>query len=77
MCLTNVPENRVPFTAPDGYDPKQYEVLARSYAAGWKETFGKFDLIPNGKTDTNNHGGFSFDNIGYNYDYPEASYERR
>ncbi len=77
MCLTNVPENRVPFTAPAGYDPKQYEVLARAYAAGWKETFGKFDLIPNGKTDTNNHGGFSFDNIGYNYDYPEASYERR
>ena len=77
MCLTNVPENRVPFTAPEGYDPKQYEVLARAYAAGWKETFGKFDLIPNGKTDTNNHGGFSFDNIGYNYDYPEASYARR
>lgn len=77
MCLTDVPENRIPFTAPVGYDPKQYEVLARAYAAGWKETFGKFDLIPNGKTDTNNHGGFSFDNIGYNYDYPEASYERR
>ena len=77
MCLTNVPENRVPFTAPEGYDPKQYEVLARAYAAGWKETFDKFDLIPNGKTDTNNHGGFSFDNIGYNYDYPEASYARR
>ena len=77
MCLTNVPENRVPFTAPEGYDPKQYEILARAYAAGWKETFDKFDLIPNGKTDTNNHGGFSFDNIGYNYDYPEASYARR
>ena len=77
MCLTNVPENRVPFTAPEGYDPKQYEILARAYAAGWKETFDKFDLIPNGKTDTNNHGGFSFDNIVYNYDYPEASYARR
>jgi hypothetical protein len=33
--------------------------------------------IPNHKTDTNNHGPFSFDNIGMNYDYPEASYERR
>jgi hypothetical protein len=77
MCLTNVPANRIPFTAPEGYDPGQYEVLARAYAAGWKETFGKFDLIPNGKTDTNNHGGFSFDNIGFNYDYPEASYARR
>ena len=25
----------------------------------------------------NNHGPFSTDNIGFNYDYPEASYERR
>ena len=45
--------------------------------AGWGETFEKFDPIPNHKTDTNNHGPFSFDNIGLNYDYPEASYERR
>ena len=29
------------------------------------------------KTDVNNHGPFSFDNIGMNYDYPEAGYERR
>ena len=33
--------------------------------------------MPNRKTDTNNHGAFSTDNIGMNYDYPEASYERR
>ncbi len=77
MCLTDVPENRIPFTKPEGYDPKQYELLARVYAAGWTETFGKFDPIPNHKTDTNNHGPFSTDNIGMNYDYPEATYERR
>jgi len=77
MCLTDLPENRIPFAKPAGYDPKQYELLARVYAAGWKETFGKFDPIPNHKTDTNNHGPFSTDNIGMNYDYPEASYERR
>jgi hypothetical protein len=77
MCLSDHPENRIPFAAPAGYDPKQYELLARIYAAGWKETFGKFDPIPNRKTDTNNHGPFSTDNIGMSYDYPEASYERR
>jgi len=77
MCLTNVPENRIPFTAPEGYDPKQYELLIRIYQAGWTETFAKFDPIPNRKTDTNNHGPFSFDNIGANYEYPEASYEQR
>ncbi|MDO8541562.1 MAG: FAD-dependent oxidoreductase [Opitutaceae bacterium] len=77
MCLTDHPENRIPFTAPAGYEPRQYELLARVYAAGWTQTFGKFDPIPNRKTDTNNHGPFSTDNIGMNYDYPEASYERR
>ncbi len=77
MCLTDDPSNRIPFAKPEGYDPKQYELLARIYQAGWTETFGKFDPIPNHKTDTNNHGPFSTDNIGMNYDYPEASYERR
>ncbi|MBO0861050.1 MAG: FAD-dependent oxidoreductase [Chloracidobacterium sp.] len=77
MCLTDHPDNRAPIPKPAGYDPKQYELLARIYEAGWRETFNKFDRIPNRKTDTNNHGPMSTDDIGYNYDYPEASYERR
>ncbi|MBL8188305.1 MAG: FAD-dependent oxidoreductase [Acidobacteria bacterium] len=77
MCLTDHADNRVPFPKPDNYDPKQYELLLRIFQAGWRETFQKFDRIPNRKTDTNNHGPFSTDNIGMNYDYPEASYERR
>ncbi len=77
MCLTDEPSNRVPFPKPPGYDPSQYELLVRIYEAGWAETFRKFDPLPNRKTDTNNHGPMSTDNIGYNYDYPEASYERR
>lgn len=77
MCLSNHPENRIPFPKPEGYDPARYELLARVFASGWRETFDKFDQIPNRKTDTNNHGPFSTDYIGKNYDYPEASYERR
>lgn len=77
MCLTNADENRIPFPKPEGYDAGQYELLLRVFATGWRETFGKFDPIQNHKTDTNNHGPFSTDNIGMNYDYPEASYERR
>ncbi|MCD0490345.1 FAD-dependent oxidoreductase [Pedobacter sp. MC2016-14] len=77
MCYTNNPDNRVPFPKPDGYDAKQYELLVRVFNSGWRETFHKFDLLPNSKTDINNHGPFSYDNIGMNYDYPEASYERR
>jgi FAD dependent oxidoreductase len=77
MCLTDHPENRIPFEKPEGYDPRQYELLLRVFEAGWRETFQKFDPIPNRKTDSNNHGPFSTDNIGMNYDYPDASYERR
>ena len=77
LCLTDHPDNRLPFPRPDGYDPRQYELLLRIFAAGWRETFQKFDPIPNRKTDTNNHGPFSTDNIGFSYDYPDASYERR
>jgi hypothetical protein len=76
-CLTKVEENRVPFMRPEAYDSTQYELLLRVYDAGWKGTFNKFDPIPNAKTDVNNHGPFSFDNIGMNYDYPEATYNRR
>lgn len=77
MCLTNKPENRIAFAKPDGYDPAQYELLIRVFDAGWRELFQKYDFIPNWKTDTNNHGPFSTDNIGMNYDYPEATYARR
>jgi len=77
MCLTNIPGNRAAFAKPDGYDANQYELLLRTLQAGSRHVFGKFDPAPNAKTDTNNHGPFSTDNIGMNYDYPEASYERR
>lgn len=77
MCLTDKPANRIAFPKPEGYDPTQYELLTRVLDSGWNEVFNKFDPIPNHKTDVNNHGPFSFDNIGMNYDYPEATYERR
>ncbi|MDB2685688.1 FAD-dependent oxidoreductase [Mariniblastus sp.] len=77
MCLTDSPQNRIPFPKPEGYDPTQYELLVRLFESAWRDQFGKFDPAPNRKTDTNNHGPFSTDNIGFNYDYPEASYKRR
>ena len=78
MCLTNDPENRIPLPKPKDYDPEQYELLLRIFEVmDPMFVFKKFDPVPNNKTDTNNHGPFSFDNIGMNWDYPEASYERR
>lgn len=72
MCLTDVPENRVPITKPDGYDPAQYELLFRCIEAGQNGKFMKFDLMPNRKTDSNNGSGMSTDFVGGNYAYPEA-----
>lgn len=77
LCMSTAPENRVPFPKPEGYDSKRYEILSRLFAAGWRDVFPKFNTIPNRKTDTNNHGPFSSDYIGANYDYPDATYQRR
>jgi len=77
LCLTKEPDNRLPFPRPEAYDSTQYELMLRVLASGWRNVFRKFDPIPNRKTDTNNHGPFSTDNIGRNYEYPEASYAER
>ncbi|QDT09666.1 FAD-dependent oxidoreductase [Planctomycetes bacterium K23_9] len=78
MCLTNDPDIRVAIPKPQNYDPTQYELLLRIFEVmDPMYVFQKFDPVPNNKTDTNNHGPFSFDNLGMNFDYPEASYERR
>jgi hypothetical protein len=50
LCMTDRAENRVPFPKPDRYDPAQYALLVRIFEAGWRETFQKFDRIPNRKT---------------------------
>ncbi|NGM65255.1 FAD-dependent oxidoreductase [Sphingobacterium sp. SGR-19] len=80
IALTNVPENRVPITQPDNYDPSRYELLRRQKEIQpWKALTDVFiwSLMPNGKTDINNRNGFSTDMIGANWDYPEADYKRR
>ena len=75
--MSNNTKNVVPFPKPENYDPRRYELLLRLFDAGWRDWFRKFDLIPNRKTDTNNHGPLSSDYIGANYDYPEATYKQR
>ncbi len=77
LCLTQNPDNRIKIEKPEGYDSTQYELLVRLSETRWNEFFGKYDPIPNAKTDVNNHGPFSYDNIGMNWDYPDASYDRR
>ena len=77
LCTTDDPANRVPWTKPDGYDQRDYELLLRHFEAGstlapWHPT-----VLPNRKTDTNNHGAFSTDWIGGNHDWPTADYATR
>ncbi len=77
MCMSNVPENSVPFEKPEGYDEAMFELLFRNFEAGDLRVPLHPAPAPNGKTDTNNNGAFSTDAIGLNYDYPEASYAQR
>jgi hypothetical protein len=77
MCMSNVPANRTPFPKPSNYDEAHYELLLRNFEAGDLRVPMHPLMMPNGKTDTNNNGAFSTDYIGMNYEYPEASYERR
>lgn len=76
LCTTNAEENVVPFEKPENYDPAQYELLRRVFNSGRYSMFGG-GKIPNKKRDVNNVGPFSSDNIGMNYEYPDASYEKR
>jgi hypothetical protein len=77
MCLTDHPENRIPFAKPEGYNEQWYELLLRNYEVGETGLPWINSSMPNRKTDTNNRLGFSTDFIGQNYEYPEASYAER
>lgn len=77
MCLTDRADIRSPFPCPMGYDPEQYELLARYLRTGVWDTLGLSIRMPNGKTDTNNCGAVGTDFIGANHDWPEGSYQRR
>lgn len=77
MCLTDHPENRIPFTKPESYNELNYELLFRNYESGYHRIPWIHSSMPNRKSDSNNRDGFSTDFIGQNYRYPEASYEER
>jgi hypothetical protein len=77
ICMTDVPANRIPWPKPEGYDPGRYELLLRYIQAGIWDALGSITPMPNRKTDTNNNGAFSTDNIGMNYDFPDGDYATR
>jgi len=84
MCFSGDKSNKVAYPKPDGYDPHQYELLARLLAARTKageqlvmKDIVMRDPIQGGKFDINNWGAFSTDNINASWEYPTASYKRR
>jgi hypothetical protein len=77
MTLTDVPENRLPIPRPDGYAPRRYELLRRYIEAGHFDALDLNSPMPNRKTDVNNHGAFSSDHIGADYEYPDGDYATR
>jgi hypothetical protein len=82
LCLTQDNGNKVPFSAPTGYNAAEFELLVRYYEAGHTSTFANA-AMPNKKTDSNSAGLVGFDWVGGNFNYTtgitfsEASYEER
>lgn len=85
LILTDDPANKVPWVKPAGYDPKQFELLAR-YLDSFQAHTGRPPTlrdvmhpiaIPNHKADFNNNGPFSTDYIGESWQYPDGSYAVR
>ena len=75
MCLSRHRDNQIPVTRPSGYDPWNYELLARYLKVHPPKQLSdlfKVSPVPNLKTDINDGSPFSTDYIGANWDYPEG-----
>lgn len=82
LCLTQDKGNQIPLQEPDDFDPDRFELLARLQKLKPWETLKSgmnISMMPNGKTDINNYGlvGFSSNQVGKNFDYPDADYANR
>ena len=80
LCLSSDPNNQIPFAAPAGYDPMEFEVNARiilgEVQAGRQLTFSSVcDLygLPNKKFDVND----CTDDVGASFNYPDATPSER
>jgi hypothetical protein len=73
-CLTNMPENRVPFTKPPDYNPANYGWLASKIKPTAKSLSAALPLnpLPNSKTDSR-----TAESPGHSWDYIEADRPRR
>jgi hypothetical protein len=79
VCLTTDPVLRIPIEKPPGYRDLDHELLLRNFDAGDTRLPALIEPLTGGKmkVDWNNMHAVGSDFPGGNWDYPEASYERR
>ena len=82
LCYTRDPDNKVPVTRPENYDPARYAMLVRYLEKHPKTRLAHLiDLykMPGGKFEMNNKQNaiISVGHFGANFDYPEADHRRR
>jgi hypothetical protein len=79
VCLTTDPTLRIPIEKPAGYREIDHELLLRNFDAGDDRLPALIEPLAGGKkkVDWNNMHAVGSDHPGGNWDYPEASYERR
>ena len=84
LCFSTTPGNRIPFTAPSGYNPATYDIVA-AYLA-WRVGLGHTPditwflwpvALTNGKYDVNSNGQLSIGVHGLNTPYPNGSQASR
>lgn len=79
VCLTTDPTLRIPLEKPAGYREIDHELLLRNFEAGDERLPALIEPLAGrgSKVDWNNMHAVGSDLPGANWDYPEASYERR
>jgi len=79
ICLTQNKSLHIPMPKPEAYKEIDHELLLRNFEAGDGRFPGSFYKLEGGlqKIDFNQKEAVGSDYGGANWDYPEASYERR
>ncbi len=77
LCVSKDPENSIPFTKPENYDEREFELLFRIFEAGDHRLPLKIDPLPNNKFDINSLHSFSTDGGMLNWDFPTGDYATR
>jgi hypothetical protein len=79
VCLTTDLKLHIPIEKPEGYRAVDHELLLRNFEAGDKRFPALVEPLAGtgSKVDWNNMHAIGSDHPGANWDYPEASYERR